>query len=125
MTNVQNAIFAAGLALSGLSPVSAVAHFSPTLASAPLVEITGELQRVIPGRLNVTLVLESGDKTWIVQVGRPWRPVNAGLTDDLLQPGRIVTVMGEHGPNPEEQLIKGETVVIDSTFYALYPDRMQ
>jgi hypothetical protein len=56
-------------------------------------------------------------------VGQPWRNERAGLTDDLLRPGRLITVHGHRSANENERLMKAERVVIDGRSYDLYPDR--
>jgi hypothetical protein len=61
--------------------------------------------------------------TWTVEVGQPWRNKRAGLTDDKLVPGVVLTASGHRASDRSRRLMKAERIVIAGRTYDLYPER--
>jgi len=81
--------------------------------------ITGRITEVRLGNPHGEVTLAVAGQAWVVEVGQPWRNERAGLTEALLQEGRIVTVHGHRSVNQAEFLVKAERVVIDGRDYTL------
>ena len=104
-------------------PTAAFGHHGWGWASEEEFEITGRIVSVDLGNPHGELKLQVGDDEWVVEVGQPWRNERAGLSDDLLRVGQIITVHGHRSSQPADRLLKAERVIIDGRDYNLYPDR--
>lgn len=111
------------LATAAVLPQDLRAHHGWGWATDQEFEITGTIIDVRLGNPHGELTLAVNGATWLVEVGQPWRNERAGLTEELLQKGRIVTVHGHRSAKQGERLVKAERVVIDGKDYNLYPDR--
>ncbi|MCL4800866.1 MAG: hypothetical protein KJ025_14845 [Burkholderiales bacterium] len=109
----------AGLMLAQPAP----AHHGWSWATDEEFALTGTIVGVRLGNPHGEVTLDVEGDAWIVEVGQPWRNQRAGLTDDLLGVGRVITVHGHRSARPEERLMKAERVVIDGKSYVLYPRR--
>lgn len=112
-------VLAAGLALAQGS----MAHHGWGWASEQEFELTGKITKVRLGNPHGEVTLDVAGDKWIVEVGQPWRNARAGLTSELLSPGRLMTAHGHRSSRTSELLMKAERVVIDGKSYNLYPDR--
>ena len=108
-----------GLALAAVTH----AHHGWGWASDEEFEITGTITEVRLGNPHGELTLEVRGERWVVEVGQPWRNERAGLDDDLLGEGTVVTAHGHRSARLSERLVKAERVIIDGRSYNLYPDR--
>lgn len=99
------------------------AHHGWGWATDEEFEISGEIIDVRLGNPHGELTLAVGDEQWVIEVGQPWRNERAGLTADLLETGRVITVHGHRSARQGERLVKAERVIIDGSSYILYPDR--
>ena len=107
-----------------LWPASGImAHHGWGWATDEEFEIAGRIIEVRLGNPHGEVDIDVDGERWVVEVGQPWRNDRAGLTEDLLQVGRMMTVHGHRSANPGERLVKAERVVIDGRGYNLYPDR--
>lgn len=123
-TSSHTAIRLVGVALLLLiGAQAALAHHGWRWATDEEFEITGTITAVRLGNPHGEITLNVDGKTWIAEVGQPWRNHEAGLKDELLTPGRVVTVHGHRSAKAGELLIKAERVIIDGQSYNLYPDR--
>jgi hypothetical protein len=69
------------------------------------------------------VLLDVGGTVWTVEVGQPWRNRRAGLADDDLRPGIVLTVIGEPSADPSEKRLKAERLILDGRLFELYPER--
>ena len=99
------------------------AHHGWGWATGEEFEISGKIIDVRLGNPHGELTLAVDNEQWVVEVGQPWRNERAGLTDELLQVGRFITVHGHRSAKQDERLVKAERVTIDGKDYNLYPDR--
>ena len=107
-----------------LCPLQGVfAHHGWGWATEEAFEISGRISALRLGNPHGEVTLMAGNEVWTVEVGQPWRNERAGLTKDLLQVGRTMTVHGHRSANPRERLVKAELIVIEGRNYNLYPDR--
>lgn len=111
------------LALLAFVAQPVFAHHGWRWATDEEFEITGTITAANLGNPHGELTLNVNGESWIAEVGQPWRNERAGLTEELLQKGRIVTVHGHRSAKQGERLVKAERVVIDGKDYNLYPDR--
>lgn len=112
------AVLAAFLAAS-----AAQAHHGWAWATEEEFEITGVIQSARLGNPHGELTMDVDGEDWIVEVGQPWRNDRVGLTEEMLSPGREITVHGHRSAKEGERLVKAERVVIDGENYDLYPGR--
>lgn len=106
-----------------LLPQGLSAHHGWGWATDEEFEITGRIIDVRLGNPHGELTMSVKGENWVVEVGQPWRNKSAGLTEELLQKGRIITVHGHRSAKEGERLVKAERVVIAGQDYNLYPDR--
>ena len=106
-----------------LLPQDLSAHHGWGWATDEEFEITGRIIDVRLGNPHGELTLAVKGENWVVEVGQPWRNKSAGLTEELLQKGRTITVHGHRSAKEGERLVKAERVVIAGQDYNLYPDR--
>jgi len=89
------------LALSALAAVQgAAAHHGWRRATDEEFEPTGTIVAARLGNPRGELTLDAGGDRWIAEIGQPWRNRNAGLTDDLPEIGREVTIHGHRWAMP-------------------------
>ncbi|MCC5812165.1 MAG: hypothetical protein JJU06_17545 [Ectothiorhodospiraceae bacterium] len=113
------------LAFAGiLVTVTAMAHHGWGWAEDELVEISGRITDVRLGNPHGEVDMQTADGEWTAEVGQPWRNERAGLTEELLTEGAMITVIGNRSANEEERLIKAVRVVIDGHNHDLYPGRV-
>jgi len=110
---------AAGLVLSP----SVAAHHGWGWATEEEFQISGKVVSAKLGNPHGEVTIDVEGAKWVVEVGQPWRNERAGLTPEMLKPGRLITVHGHRSKKADERLVKAERVVIDGKSYNLYPDR--
>lgn len=102
---------------------AAQAHHGWAWATDEEFEITGVIQSARLGNPHGELTIDVDGEEWVVEVGQPWRNDRVGLTEEMLSPGREITVHGHRSAKEGERLVKAERVVIDGENYDLYPGR--
>lgn len=113
------------LALASLLvTMTAMTHHGWGWADDELTEISGRVTDVRLGNPHGEVDIQTEQGNWTVEVGQPWRNERAGLTEDLLTEGVMLTVIGNRSANEEERLIKAVRVVIDGHNHDLYPGRV-
>lgn len=111
------------LAAGILMTHAAWAHHGWGWATDEEFELTGTITAVRLGNPHGEVTVDVNGEQWIVEVGQPWRNDRAGLTAQLLSPGRVLTAHGHRAADADRRLMKAERVVIEGTSYDLYPDR--
>ncbi len=101
----------------------AAAHHGWGWASKQEFELTGTITAVRLGNPHGEVTLDANGERWVIEVGQPWRNRRAGLSDELLTVGRVITAHGHRATDPDKRLMKAERIVIDGRSYILYPDR--
>ena len=86
-------------------------------------EVTGIINKATLGNPHGVLVLDVDGEEWLAEVGQPWRNERAGLTDDMMAPGKEITISGQRSADAGERRVKAERVIIAGKTYNLYPDR--
>ena len=109
------------LALVPAAPLSA--HHGWGWVTDEEFELAGTIRQVRHGNPHGTMLLATASGVWTVEIGQPWRNARAGLTRELLKPGRKLLVHGHRSANKQQRLMKAERVVIAGKSYNLYPDR--
>jgi hypothetical protein len=117
-----------GFALLALVVITCLAHAAWAhhgwgWATVEEFALTGQITQVRLGNPHGEVTLDVAGETWIVEVGQPWRNARAGLREDLLRVGRVITAHGHRSAREGERVMKAERVVIEGQHYNLYPDR--
>ncbi|SEP04850.1 hypothetical protein SAMN04488052_107124 [Aquisalimonas asiatica] len=116
--------FVSGLVLLvGLAPV-AFAHHGWGWASDELDEMTGEIADVRLGNPHGEVDIVIDGETWTIEVGQPWRNERAGLSEELLESGSEITVLGNVSEREGERLVKAVRVTTAEGHHDLYPGRI-
>ena len=102
---------------------AALAHHGWRWAEDGNFELTGVIKAAQLGNPHGLLTIDADGEEWTVEVGQPWRNERAGLKDEMLVPGALLTASGHRSADHAEKLMKAERVIIDGTTYDLYPDR--
>ncbi|MCG2581752.1 MAG: DUF6152 family protein [Marinobacter sp.] len=110
-------------ALLALGSSMAAAHHGWGWATDEEFEITGTVTGKRLGNPHGEVTLDVEGQEWVIEVGQPWRNERAGLTDELLSDGQVLTVHGHRSAREGERLVKAERIVIDGKEYNLYPGR--
>jgi hypothetical protein len=118
-------LLSASLAMAGgmVPAFSSWAHHGWGWAEDEEFELTGSIVAVKLGNPHGELTVDVQGDTWVVEVGQPWRNERAGLTEEIMALGTVVTAHGHRSLNPEERLMKAERLIIAGRDYNLYPDR--
>jgi hypothetical protein len=103
--------------------LNALAHHGWGWATDEEFALTGKVTQVRLGNPHGEVTLDVAGERWMVEVGQPWRNARAGLSEELLSVGRVITVHGHRSARAEERVMKAERVVIEGKNYNLYPDR--
>lgn len=111
------------IAAASLALPAARAHHGWAWATDEEFVLTGKILQAKLGNPHGEVTVDSGGDRWLIEVGQPWRNERAGLTPELLNPGRVVTVHGHRSAKKGERLMKAERLVIEGRSYNLYPDR--
>ena len=124
-TFAKSQVWLAGLALViGMFVAQAsLAHHGWAWATDVEFELTGTITKARLGNPHGEFNVAVKDEDWVVEVGQPWRNERAGLSDEMLGVGRVITVHGHRSANPEQRVMKAERIIIDGKSYDLYPDR--
>lgn len=113
----------AAVLVAGLASGATLAHHGWRWAMDENFEITGTVKTVRLGNPHGIVTIEADGQEWRVEVGQPWRNARAGLEDDMLTEGVVLTASGHRSADPSERVVKAERVIIDGKTYELYPDR--
>src|SRR5690606_35360226 len=103
---------------------AALAHHGWRWTDGGEFELTGVVVEARLGNPHGLLTVDAEGETWIAEIGQPWRNHQAGLTDDKVQPGAELVILGERSANPDELRMKAEVVIIDGVEHVLYPERV-
>ena len=114
---------AAALIIAQLPAAPLAAHHGWAWATDEEFKLTGTVRQVRHGNPHGTVWLATASGVWTVEIGQPWRNARAGLTRELLKPGRKLLVHGHRSANRSQRLMKAERIVIAGKNYNLYPDR--
>lgn len=114
---------ALALTAAAMLPAAAIAHHGWGWATDQQWRLTGSVVSVEFGNPHGTLIVESNDVNWEVEIGQPWRNERAGLTEAILSPGTRVRIHGHRSKNLDERLMKAERLRVGDRYYKLYPDR--
>lgn len=120
---VRRQVSAAILVFVATGIRGARAHHGWAWTTGENLELVGVVREVRLGYPHGIVTLDVGGTLWTVEVGQPWRNRRAGLEDDMLRPGLVLTVIGEPSANPEEKRLKAERLVVDGRVFDLYPER--
>jgi hypothetical protein len=115
-------LFALTLALI-VTATTAFAHHGWRWTADGNFELTGLITKAELGNPHGVLTMDADGEIWLVEVGQPWRNERAGLSDDMLAPGKEITVSGQRDADPEKKRMKAERVIIAGKLHDLYPDR--
>ncbi|MDX1756605.1 MAG: DUF6152 family protein [Marinobacter sp.] len=118
-----HSLLAASLVTGLFLSLQTSAHHGWGWAMDEEFQLTGTIIGVRLGNPHGEVTIESVGERWLIEVGQPWRNMRAGLSDDLLQEGTLVTVHGHRSAREGERVMKAERVVIHGKEYVLYPDR--
>lgn len=113
----------AGMASLPLLPHVARAHHGWAWAEDVEFTLSGTIARARLGNPHGELEVAADDGAWIAEIGQPWRNERAGLTEEMLAPGTLVTLEGHRSRDPDERVMKAERLVIAGKTHDLYPDR--
>lgn len=119
----QHWLASLALVMGMLLTQATLAHHGWAWASDTEFELSGTITAVRLGNPHGQLTVDVRGESWQVEVGQPWRNERAGLTDELLAVGQLITAHGHRSSNPSQRLMKAERIVIDGKRYDLYPDR--
>ena len=108
-----------------LISITTFAHHGWRWTSDTDVEVSGVIESVKLGNPHGVLVLNVNGEKWTAEVGQPWRNQRAGLTEEMMAVGNDIKVQGQRSVNPEELVVKAETVIFKGKRYILYPDRVE
>lgn len=111
-----------GTALA-LVAAPAAAHHGWSWTTGGNVSLTGIIREAKLGNPHGVLTVDVEGETWMVEVGQPWRNQRAGLSDDMLAAGTVITVEGEPSADMKEKRVKAERITIAGEIYDLYPGR--
>ena len=114
---------AAALFIALLPAAPLAAHHGWAWATDEEFKLTGAVRQVRHGNPHGTMLLATRSGVWTVEIGQPWRNAQAGLTREMLKPGRTLLVHGHRSANKRLRLMKAERIVIAGKSYNLYPDR--
>lgn len=112
-----------GLVVGSFLAQGALAHHGWGWATEEEFELTGKITQVRLGNPHGEVTLDVAGDRWVVEVGQPWRNARAGLSEELLSVGQVITAHGHRSAREGERVLKAERVVIDNKSYDLYPDR--
>ncbi|MEC9435039.1 MAG: DUF6152 family protein [Pseudomonadota bacterium] len=110
-------------ALLAIAALPALAHHGWRWTTGENLELTGVIREARLGNPHGVLTVQAEDETWTVEVGQPWRNARAGLTDEMLAPGREAVFVGEPSADLADRRLKAERIVIAGVTHDLYPDR--
>ena len=106
-----------------LAAPPALAHHGWSWATDEEFSLTGTILEAELGNPHGLLTVQAGEEVWTIEVGQPWRNIEAGLTDDMLVSGVELTAEGHRSADPSQLVMKAERIIIDGQTYNLYPDR--
>lgn len=115
-------VLATGLAGAAVAP-SALAHHGWRWAEDGNFELTGIIVSARLGNPHGLLTVDVDGEQWTVEVGQPWRNERAGLSDDMLAPGREIRISGARSKEATDRRLKAERVYMDGNLHDLYPER--
>ena len=110
--------------LGALAAAPALAHHGWRWTDGGDFELTGIVVGAELGNPHGILTIDADGEMWTAEVGQPWRNERAGLTPEMMAPGKELTLLGERSADPEERVMKAEVVVVDGQRHVLYPDRV-
>lgn len=116
-------VFLAGL-LVMMTATAALAHHGWRWTTGEMIELTGTIEAVRLGNPHGEVEVSTGEETWLVEVGQPWRNERAGLTDDMFAVGNEMTFVGEPAADMEERRLKAVRVIFEGRNFDLYPGRL-
>ena len=106
-----------------MTVTSAFAHHGWRWTADGNFELTGIITKAELGNPHGILTVDADGEIWTVEVGQPWRNDRAGLTDEMLAPGKEITASGHRSENEKELVMKAERIIIAGKVHDLYPDR--
>ena len=123
MTTRRELLIGGCLALTALAAGPALAHHGWRWTEDGNFELTGLIKSVRLGNPHGVLMVDADGEVWTVEIGQPWRNDRSGLTEEMLNLGREVTISGQRAADPGDKKMKAERVIIDGELYNLYPNR--
>jgi hypothetical protein len=111
-------------ALGAFAAAPALAHHGWRWTDSGKFELTGLVTAAQLGNPHGVLTIDADGEIWTAEVGQPWRNERAGLADDMMAPGKEITIIGKRAADPADLKVKAEAVVIAGQTFELYPERL-
>ncbi|MFC7517571.1 DUF6152 family protein [Herbaspirillum sp. GCM10030257] len=94
--------------------VSAFAHHGwSEYDSGSMLQLTGQIEDSGYSHPHGFVRLKTAEKSWLVVLAPPTRMENRGLSQEMIKPGRSVTVVGYPNRNKPEEM-RAERIIVDS-----------
>lgn len=111
-------VFAAGGA------VRALAHHGWSSYGSDGFTLNGTVETVSLGYPHAELTVAAEGETWDVVLAPPGRTESAGVTEETVKVGDVVTAFGQRHQDPERLEIKTERLTVGDRVYEIYPERL-
>jgi hypothetical protein len=101
-------------ALTLIVSTSAFAHHGWSEYDAgSTLQLTGQIEDSGYSHPHGFLRLKTAEKSWLVVLAPPTRMENRGLSQEMIKPGRSVTVVGYPNRSKPEEM-RAERIIVDS-----------
>ncbi|MAP94879.1 MAG: hypothetical protein CMK07_08010 [Ponticaulis sp.] len=102
---------------------TAQAHHGWSTTTDVESKLEGTIQKISFANPHMSLVLETDEGEWEVDLAPPFRARRAGFDVGAAEPGDYVVLTGHRSQDEDENYFKAETITVNGTFYDVYPTR--
>ena len=137
MLPVRRSAALASEATMSTSKRIAAAAFATLLAAAPAAahhgwawvvdeqsELTGTVVSAYYGNPHTHLSIMTDEGVWEVDLAPPGASARAGFVEGIVEPGDMVTLIGNRSRDNSELRMKAVRVIVGDEVYDVYPDRI-
>ncbi len=103
----------------------ALAHHGWSWAEGEQMTLEGTIRKISMAPPHPMLMVESGGKTWQVDLGNPSQTERSGFRGDTAKIGDKVTVLGNRHLDKEKAHMKAVRITIAGKNYDMYPERIR
>lgn len=110
----------AGMTLATLVAAPAIAHHGWSMFEEETFVLNGTIEEVYFGNPHSALRVSNTEGTWQVDLAPPGRTERAGVTEETVAVGDVVTATGNRHRDPQTLAMKARTIEVRGQAYEVY-----
>ncbi len=111
--------------LSPFAGTAVLAHHGWSWAEDAQIELTGTITAISFAPPHPSMQVQAGDGVWTVELSNPGKTERSGFVEGVAEVGDPVMLIGNRSKDPDERRMKAVCVIVGTSTYDIYPERIR